>query len=115
MTDADDLGHFEDDTPATDQTVSVADAPVDTIATAFEAAQHAAMTPKPQLKEMIEAVSIAAADLEGGQRRLLLTGARAEPYAPYMRRAAALVATRNFLLLIQTKQDAVKRVLRGAT
>lgn len=115
MTDlAADLGDYEDEAPVISPPAEdEARCPADDIAAMFEAAQHAAMTPKPQLKEMIEAVSIAASDLEEAQRRLLLTGASDRPYALYMRRAAALVATRNFLCLVQVNQAAVKRVLRG--
>lgn len=79
----------------------------------FLQAKIAAMVPKPTLRDMIEAASVARYDLEDAQQRLLATGARSETYQPYMRRAAILGAAANFLELVDKNQDAVRKALGG--
>lgn len=95
---------------ALDALNETAPADVDAI---FAEAKLAAMNPKPTLQEMIAAICDAANRLEDGQRALMRAGVRREPHAPYMRQAAILDAAQKFLLLVDTKRDAVKRVLRG--
>jgi hypothetical protein len=114
MTDTaiDDLGKFEDDTAAIEVTLEDG-LNVEELADAFSKARLEAMSPKPTIKEMIEAVAIQSYEIEGGQERLMLGGVRSEPYKPYMRRAAVLTAALNLLSLIEANKDAVKRVLRG--
>lgn len=78
---------------------------------AMTLAKADAMAPKPTLREMIDTVTEVRGEIEDAQLRLLITGARTDPYKPYMRRAAVLASAVNFLLLIDAKQDAVKRAL----
>ena len=70
------------------------------------------MLPKATIADMIEAATLARYELEEAQERLLIVGTRTEPYMPYMRRAAILGATANFLMLIEAKKAAVAQVLR---
>jgi hypothetical protein len=120
MTGADlDLGDYEDDIapPAGDPAATSGDAAdvvaADPLAELFAKAQAAAMAPKPTIKEMINVVSIVASEIEDAQLRLMITRASDKPHPPYMRRAATLIAARNFLLLIEANRAAVKKVLRG--
>lgn len=100
----DDLGEFED---AVDAAPTVAD-----LADVFTQAKADATLPKPTIEEMILEVTAARGAIEDRQFRALVCGFQAAPDKGAMRAAAVLAAAVNFLLLIEAKQAAVKRVLR---
>lgn len=75
-------------------------------------AKEAACDPKPTLLEMIDAVQAEAADTEARQLSLLLTGDRAAPYAPALRRMAVLDACARFLQACVERPDDVAKRLR---
>lgn len=74
-------------------------------------AKEAALDPKPTLPEMIDAVQADAADTEARQLSLLLTGDRATPYAPALRRMAVLDACARFLQACVDRPDEVAKRL----
>lgn len=78
-------------------------------------AQIAAAQPKPTLREMIDAVTLARWSIEDHQSRNLAAGFFEKPQPGPMRQAGILAATANFLELIHANQDAVKRALKGKT
>lgn len=99
-----DLGDYESD-------AAPAEATVDIVADMLTRARHEAILPKPKIKEMIEAVTFARAELEDREMRMVRCGFRRDFDKTAMRRAMTLAAVVNFLLLCEAKAAAVKRAL----